>query len=343
LKFAANEHLPIDYPSIIEKADPRILSLFPTLNILDAKHGQRARGTIFRRLACIYIIGKYGSISAADLLKTTNIPHSSLEATLKKLLSQSLLETARIKRRKKYGLTPKGIIVLTAFEKFWSFKSIKPLLLKSKNRNNNLAYALLVIGYSAINRPEIIFDTLTKYAEQGYNLEPLSCDAIAESLLEFYGDQCESEAQSPPQYINMFKEFTTAGFQDILRMLLTGMKPGPEAYNWLVQFFHELVEFYYNPVRMAYTNLLSDYPNLRSRLEQFKKEQERQTRTEGSKIELTFKVPWGSSELQKFMNMPHYLKTIGLRLVLEPLHFMTRELKDFFWPSKREWRDIEKA
>jgi predicted transcriptional regulator len=314
----------IDYSSIAGKADPRILSLFPTLA------GGRGRDTTIRSLACLYAVGKNGPTSIRGLSKALNMPYSRLKGSLEKLSSLSLVEITKNGRTLNYSLTTKGIVALVSFEDFRSFTSIKFSLSNYKNKGNRLAYVLLLIGYGVSDKPNIIHEILVKYAEQGHNLEPLNNDASAESILNFYGDELKSQAKSPPNYLNMFKEFTTAGVQDVLRMLLAAMRPTPEGYSWLIEFFHELVEFYYDPVRTAYMNILSQNPEFRRRLDGFKATQEQRMRTEGSRMELTFIVPRGPL-LQRFMSMPPHLRVMGMRLMLEPLQFMAQELNSFFY------------
>ncbi len=327
-KHDAKKAAETNYLALAEKADAKILSLFPTFST-DGKSIQR---NAIPTLACIYAIGDGEFSSPRELAKTLNATPHSTARTLKKLLSLSLVAAAKDGRTVKYSLTAKGVIALESSAKYRGFSRIRPLLSTSKNRDDQLAYALLVIGYSANGKDDVFYDALTKYAAQGRSLELLEGAAAAESLLNFYQDACMSEAKSPLNYLGVFKEFTSSGFQDIFRMLLSAMKPTVEDYNWLVQFFHEVVAFYYDPVRVAYMNVLAQNSSLRSRLEQFKKTQETSAKTSGSQMELTFKVT-PSKNLEQIMRMPPHLKVISMRLMLEPLEFMNQELKNFFWPN----------
>jgi hypothetical protein len=105
-----------------------------------------------------------------------------------------------------------------------------------------LAFALLVIGYSVAKKDDVTFNAVLRYAEKGCSLESFTVDTASEALLTFYAADCKARAVSLPNYLGVFKEFTTAGFQQVLQILLASMKPTAEDYNWLVEFFGEVIE-----------------------------------------------------------------------------------------------------
>jgi hypothetical protein len=136
-------------------------------------------------------------------------------------------------------------------------------------------------------------------------------------------------AFSAPNYLNVFKEFTTSGFQDVFRMLLLAIKPTAEDYNGLIEFFNEVTEFYFDPARIAFINLLSENQNMRQRLAEFKKAQDLQIKKEGPTFEVTFTIP--KSGVSKIDTMPPHLRAMGMRLILEPVKFINKELCNYFW------------
>ncbi len=140
------------------------------------------------------------------------------------------------------------------------------------------------------------------------------------------------KSPTPPAYLSVFKEFTTAGFQEVFRMLLMAIKPTAEDYNWLVEFLNEASEFYFDPARVAYINLLPQNESLRRRLDEFKKAQDQQIKRQDGSLEVTFSVP--GSGMSKVDAMPPHLRAIGMRLILEPIKFINNELVDFFWNTK---------
>jgi len=131
--------------------------------------------------------------------------------------------------------------------------------------------------------------------------------------------------------LSVFKEFTTAGFQEVFKMLILAIKPNAEDYNWLVEFFNEVSEFYFDPARVAFVNLLCDNPKIRQNLEEYKKNQDQQIKKQGGNLEVTFTIP--SSGISKIDAMPPHLRTIGMRLILEPAKFINKELVDYFWAN----------
>ncbi len=316
----------IDYKTISEKVDPQILSLFPTLSAQATN--RRKKDALLKNIACIYAIGYNGSISILQLSKLLKVSLSGASRILKKLLTLSLIEAVKNKKIVNYNLTAKGIITLTSFKEYQTFDKIQKFLATPQKKGDKLAYALLVIGNSINNKNDTVFVTLTKYAMQGHNLEQISSDIAAISILEFYRTEFKSNIY-PSNYIGVFKEFTTTGFQEILKILLSAMKPTVEDYNWLIEFFNTTVEFHYNPERLAYVNLLSKEPNLKLSLEEYKKAQEKQVKKQGSQFEVTFNIP--NSNLEKFPTMPPYLKAIIMRLILEPTQFINKELNEYFF------------
>jgi hypothetical protein len=199
-----------------------------------------------------------------------------------------------------------------------------------ENRKNDLlSYILLMIGNCEKDKTDTVYRILLRYAEKGANMESASSDALAEAIASFYSTEQKSNATSLPNYLGVFKEFTTAGFHEVLRLLLSAVKPTAEDYNWLVAFFDEVVEFYYNPARLAYVNLLLENPELKLRLEQYKKSQEQQVKKEGAQLEVTFNIP--TANLQKYTSMPPHLQAVMTKLILEPLKFINEELHRFFW------------
>jgi hypothetical protein len=132
-------------------------------------------------------------------------------------------------------------------------------------------------------------------------------------------------------YLGVFKEFTTAGFQEVFKMLLLAIKPTAEDYNWLVEFFNEVSEFYFDPARIAFVNLLPGNPKLQRNLDGFKKAQDQQIKKQDGNLEVTFTIP--GSGLSKIDAMPPHLRAIGMRLILEPIKFINKELVDYFWAN----------
>jgi len=314
----------------LEEADKKILSLFPTINSNHRSGKEKSQKEKY--LSCIYVLGKSGPLPRYEISRITKISYLQLQSVLKTLLRLRLVEVIGKSRRKNYGLSTRGTVVLVSFKNFQSFENIIPFLSDSKNENNALAYAMLVIGYADAD-PEVIYKILLKYAEGCHTFEFSDDYELAQSLLKFYSDDLKYKSNSAQPYLDMFREFTPAGFQDILGMLLTAVKPTTDDYNWLVQFFHEVVEFYYNPIKIAYLKIIFRQSHLQTRLQQFKKEQEILAKKGIPSTEITFRVT-DNKELGKFLNMPAPLKVMGLRLVLEPLQFMTRELEEYFWPTK---------
>lgn len=276
-----------------------------------------------KRLSCLQILCKEARpLEAKEISKLASLQPASTKKILEFLAGISLVEIQK-REKTEYRLTAKGVIAVLSVMP--SFSRVRPALLSLKN--DELAFALLVIGHASPERK----DDALNAALAGFAIS----DRTAESLLAHYSRQRKTQSTALAPYLGMFRDFTPAGFQDILQMLLVAIKPTPDDYNWLVQFFYELVEFYYNPIRLAYINMLSFDSELKSRLERYRKEQEALMKKQGTGIELTFRV-LGGFELEKFASMPAHLKAMGLKLILEPLQFMTEELRHSFWDKQAQ-------
>jgi DNA-binding PadR family transcriptional regulator len=326
----------VNYEKISQDLDRQILALFPSINPYNLIN-ERKKNAVLRHLATLYLIGKHDLKSTVKLSIMLNLPLSSVYRILRKLTSLSLLENSKSKNAKIYSLTSKGIIALTSFKEYQSFIKIKKLLAAPQKENDKLAYALLIIGYNLNNKDNTVFSTLRGYASHGHRIEQNNSEAIADSILDFFSLECKSKQTLPTNYIGVFKEFTTSGFQDILKILMSSMKPSLEDYNWLIEFFNATGEFYYNPERLAYINLLAIDSSLNSRLERYRKSQEKQVSKQGSQMEVTFNIPSSNIEkIEKYPNMPPYLKVIIMRLILEPTQFIRQELTNYFFRTKHD-------
>ncbi|MCW4010311.1 MAG: winged helix-turn-helix domain-containing protein [Candidatus Bathyarchaeota archaeon] len=323
----------VNYRFIGRKTDPNILPLFPSLNFCTADT-QAEKNAALQRLSCLYILGNCNSAPVSKLTDALKIPRPAVMKALKKLLSQGLIESAKTGKPVGYMLSTKGLVASVAFREFQEWTKMQVALSAPKKRNDPLAYALLTVGYAASSKPDAVYSALCRYASQGHNLEQVNAEVAAESLLNFYRAEMRSCGDAPASYLGVFKEFTTTGFQDVFRMLLMAIKPTAEDYNWLVEFFNQVAEFYYDPSRVAYVNLLKENKNLQAALEEFKKNQDQLIKKEGKNLEVTFTVP--SAGLQKIDSMPPHLRAMGMRLMLEPMKFVNKELCRFFWEDKKE-------
>lgn len=337
--------------------DTQFLSLlFPSLAV--------KKPSDLKRLACLRAFGDAGRpLSAAEVSKISKVatPAATAKKMLGSLATLSLLSEEKTaakeggKEAAIYRLTSKGVVALMmSMAPFREFSRVRPLLASLKN--DELAFALLVVGHSPSpfaasqaggsnnnNNDGQLHAILAAYAKYGHSLEAVDGATAADSLLRYFSSQFRAgpARSAPPSYLGMFRDFTPAGFQDILKMLVVAVRPTPEDYNWLVQFFYELVEFYYNPVRMAYASMLVSNPVLKSRLEGFKKGQEIVMKKDGDaapSVELTFRIA-GGLQLDKFLNMPPHLKAMAFKLVLEPLRFMNEELRFAFWGEHEQSPD----
>jgi predicted transcriptional regulator len=313
--------------AITKKADPKILQLFPSLNFLNTTNVNDSKTSSRRRLACLKAIGKQGHAQLADLLKETGITRPELNRTLKELIALSLVQVEKKGKKTVYKATTAGYVALTAFAEFRTWVNIKATLAVPEKKNDPLAYALLVVGFSS-NKPETVYEALCRYAAQGAGIENTVPTMAAEAFLFSYRQQLRV-ASSVPSYLSVFKEFTTTGFQEFFQMLLIAVKPTAEDYNWLIEFFNEISEFYFDPARIAFINLLPENEKLRQKLEKFKKTQDQQIKKQDGNLEVTFTIP--GSGLSKIDSMPPHLRAIGMRLILEPMKFINSELVEFFW------------
>ena len=313
---------------IEKKADKRILKLFPSINLFNSP--RNTKNTCAFRLLCLKTVGDNNSITSANLHKTLNANYSEINKAIKDLTSKDLVRLRKEANKKVYNITPSGLLALTAFYDFNNWEKINSILTSPSNKNDPIAYAILTIGFCTdkTNQPK---DILCKYASQGHIIENTEPNITAESLLSFYRQELRQLNPTPPSYLNVFKEFTTTGFQDVFKMLLLAIKPTTEDYNWLIQFFNEVSEFYFNPARIAYAKLIATNPLLQQNLEQYKKTQDQTIKKQGKDLEITFSIP--GSGISKIDNMPPHLKAIGMRLIIEPTKFLTSELLNFYWKN----------
>jgi predicted transcriptional regulator len=321
----------VNYRTLGQKADRKILSLFPSLSFWKFANACEEKSLVLQRLACLYTVGSQGAVSVSKLTKILNLSSTAMTKEVKKLTAECLVNAVKNGKTTEYTLTAKGFVPLMSFEEFRDWARMKAFLSGPDKKNDPLAYALLVIGYSSKNAPSNICDALSKYAAKGHNMELSATDAIAESLLSFYRSELRTLNATTPNYLSVFKEFTTAGFQDVFRMLLMAIKPTAEDYNGLIEFFNEVAEFYYDPARLAYVNLLSENPDLQLRLDEFKKAQDQQIKKAGSNLEVTFNIPTAGSS--KIDALPPHIRAMAMRLMLEPMKFINKELCGYFWAS----------
>ncbi len=309
-------------------ADQKILVLFPSLCFWKATNETQKKVTL-KQLSCLQVLGKKGALSVSELSHTSKLSRADAQRRLKQLTAEGLVTSEKKSRTNLYQPSTLGWVALLAFKEFQAWEKLKPKLTTPENENA-LAYALLVIGHCT-NTPDGVYQACIKYAAQANIMEGVSPDAVAESLLAFYRQELRINDPVPPCYLNVFKEFTTAGFQDVFRMLLTAIKPTAEDYNWLIEFFNEVTEFYFDPARVAYVNLLAQNNNLTARLAEFKKTQDQQIKKEGKNLEVTFTIP--NSGISKIDAMPPHLRAVGMRLILEPAKFINKELQSHFWQT----------
>jgi DNA-binding MarR family transcriptional regulator len=310
------------------QADPKILQLFPKINPSNSADSTEKKRTQ-QRITCLKMIGDNGPINISELAIKLNVPRPEAAKTTKELTSLALIKSEKT-RTITFTTTTAGLVALTSFESYQDWAKIKSALAASHKKNDPLAYALLVIGCCA-NKPDGVYTALCKYAAQGNTLENISADISAESLIRFYRQEIRAESSTPPAYLSVFKEFTTAGFQEVFKMLILAIKPTAEDYNWLVEFFNEVSEFYCDPARVAFVNLLPESQKLRQNLEEYKKAQDQHIKKQGGNLEVTFIIP--GSGISKIEAMPAHLRAIGMRLILEPAKFINKELVDYFWAN----------
>jgi DNA-binding MarR family transcriptional regulator len=308
--------------------DAKVLQLFPKLNPTNLSNSTEKKYTL-QRVACLKTIGDKGPVSGSELATKLKVTRLEANKITKELLTLSLIKADKGKTTT-FTATTSGLVALTAFSEYQDWTKIKSALAIPSKKNDPLAYALLVVGFCA-NKPDGVYTALCKYASQGNTMENVGADISAESLLKFYRQELRAQSPNPPAYLSVFKEFTTAGFQEVFKMLLLAIKPTAEDYNWLVEFFNDVAEFYFDPARVAFVNLLSENPKIRQNLKEYKKNQDQQIKKQGGNLEVTFTIP--CSGISKIDAMPAHLRTIGLRLILEPAKFINKELVDYFWAN----------
>lgn len=284
-----------------------------------------------KSLTCIYVMSKNQAVSINKLAEILNFSNYSTKKVLNYLLHCSIAVKEPIKKRYFYKLSTKGVLLLTAFDEFKDIEKIKIFLANKEKRKDKLAYILLVIGCIHPKNKFIIYDLLKRYCSKGYTFENISSDVIATIILNFYIFESKNSAESIPNYLTVFKEFTSEGFQEIFKILLYSTKPSFEDYNWLVEFFYEIVEFYYNPFRIAYTILVGENVKLKKRLTEYIELKEKQIKKNDSKIEVTLDIPVSNKD--KIFKMPPHLRVVATRLIIEPLQFIDQELSFYFWES----------
>ena len=321
-----NQHIVESNQSIGKKADRKILSLFPSLRFWNFTN-QNQKKTALQNLAIINKIGLKGSMSAFALSQELKISRIKTKKEIEKLVSQRLLKTRRKQKTVNYSLTTLGFIALMSFKEYQDWAKIKSNL-STRKKNDPLAYALLVIGYCE-NKTNGICQTLSSFASKNHTMEQTKPNVTAESLLKFYKQETLTSTTTVPNYLNVFREFTTTGFQDVFRTLIMGIKPTAEDYNGLIEFFKEVTEFYYDPARVAYLNLLVENQKMKQRLDEFKRTQDQQIKKEGQTLEVTFTIP--ISGITKIDTLPPHLRAMAMRLILEPAKFISQELCNYFW------------
>jgi DNA-binding MarR family transcriptional regulator len=325
--MTANPKLNLNF--IAKKADPKILQLFPSINFSSSSMQKKE---ILLQLACLRLIGNQADANSSDLSSVLGVTRSELTKATKNLVDLGLIKAEKNRSKIICKVTTAGVIALLAFEEFRNWTKIKASLAVPAKKNDPLTYAVLVVGFCA-NKPDSVYQALCKYASQGHTIENTAADIAAESLLSFYRQELRTSSPTPPAYLSVFKEFTTAGFQEVFRMLIVAIKPTAEDYNWLVEFFNEVSEFYFDPARLAFINLLPQNQTLRQNLEEFKKTQDQQIKKQGENLEVTFTIP--GSGMSKIDAMPPHLRVIGMRLILEPIKFINKELVAFFWNTEK--------
>lgn len=312
-----------------QKTDPEILQLYPSLNINNASSNME-KNKKNQRLNCLREIGNNNALSLTEIaskLMLTRIQIIKIATDLSRL---QLITVEKVGRKTTYSITTAGLVALTAFKENREWVKIKSSLATPQKKNDPLSYVLLLIGFCS-KRPSGLYENLCRYGAEGNILENIPTDVSAESLLRFYRKELRAKTPMPPAYLSVFKEFTTSGFQEVFRMLLVAVKPTSEDYNWLIEFFNEVEEFYFDPARIAYVNLLPENQKLREHLEYFKKSLDQQIRKHDGNLEVTFTIP--GSGLSKVDSMPPHLRSIGMRLILEPARFINKELIELFWSN----------
>jgi len=316
----------------VRKADSDILKLFPSLNFRSHVLADKIKESCLRNLFVLLATAE-GRVTKNQIAMFCQMSYSAVTKSIDVLEAKGL-------SRKKMGAskkvihypTAKGIIALMALPKFWNFKRVSSVLAGKEHKDSDVAFALLIMDLSIRERSEPVYEILKEYAKAGHNLEEVDEKVAADSMLEFLSNKWNHETQTVPEYLSVFKQFTTQSFEGVIRTIMTHMKPRPEDYNSFVQFLCEVANFYRSPVRRAYANILSENAEARLRLDEFKKAQESLARQDQASAEVTFRLR-SSSEFSRFSFLPAHLQAVGLRLIVEPTDFMINELKRTFWPN----------
>ena len=316
----------------VEKADSDILLLFPSLNFRSYMLTSKLKESYLRNLLVLLAIAE-SKVTKHQIAKSCQISNSAVAKAVKVLETKGLLcKKMRSAKTGEFYPTAKGIIALMAFPKFRNLERIWSILTKKEHKDSNIAFALLIMGLSMKEKSEPLYGTLLEYARSGHNLEEIDDQTAADSIFGFLSNKWRLEMQAVPQYLNVFKEFTTQSFEGVIRTIMTYMKPRPEDYDCFVQFLCEVANFYHSPVRRAYASVLSENADARLRLNEFKKERESLVMQDRASAEVTFRLS-SSSEFSRFSFLPAHLRAVGLRLIVEPTDFMIDELKRLFWPN----------
>ncbi|MEM3737226.1 MAG: hypothetical protein QXJ75_03960, partial [Candidatus Bathyarchaeia archaeon] len=305
----------------VEDADQSILTLFPSLNF---RNGSATSKRAFERNLLVLLAVGEGKVTRRQIVKSYQFSNLAVAKSVGVLEAKGLLCKKAMQTSKSgYYLTAKGVVALMAFPEFRNFEQTRSILTKVEYRDDSLAFALLTIGSSLGQRSEAVYELLLEYAKAGHNIEDIDSQTAALSLLEFLSNKWRHERQTVPEYLSVFREFTTQGFELLMRTILASIRPRPDDLNCFVQFLCEVADFYHNPIRRSYLSILKDNPHLRKRLEEFKDEQESLVKREGASAEVTLRVR-NMAEFYRFSHMPAHLQAIGVRLIVEPLDFMVR-------------------
>jgi len=313
----------------IREADLSVLSLFPSLNSGTSQLPQRRSKDAIRNVSVILAVAE-GNTAKHQISRYCSLSDSVTAKSIKLLQSKKLVSKKRARSKVEYYLSAKGVIVSTAFPKFRKSEILWSRLTRNEYKGNPLAFVLLITGLSLKDRSEAAHEILIQFAKTGRDIEDLDDGTVADSLLSFLSDTWKRERQTVPEYTNVFKEFRTQGFEEIMRTILMHMKPKAEDYNGFIQFLCEVADFYYSPIRRAYNRIVSENPEIERRLQQFKMEQESLVRQERASAEVTFRIR-DQARLSRFSNMPSHLQAIGMKLIVEPTDFMVKELGCVLW------------
>ncbi len=231
-----------------------------------------------------------------------------------------------------YKLTPKSIILMTlVLPSFKDNKIIMNRLQDNIYKDNMLALVLTLIGL--IDTKEFsIYNTLMEYINSSHIIDNLDDSIIALSLLNFLSTKLENNNKRVDNYIEVLRYFTSSTLENVLRVIITSVKPTPNDYNGFIQFMHEIVRFYYDPIRIAYMHIVNER-EFKERLEIFRRDRDiNSILARDNRIEVSFKInPYIHP---KFLSLPSYLQIITLKFILEPKEFMINEIKRYIWDNK---------